>query len=76
MSLLYDVREECQEKCDAEETYVHAVHIGIRGDYHFVVSQSLYPVLDVECGLKEVEFVVFIDYFLCQTITVERLSAQ
>ena len=76
MSLLDEVGEELEEEGDHEEADVHTVDIGIGGDDDFIVAQSVKTVFDVECGLQEVELLVFIHHLFGQSVAVEGLSAQ
>ena len=55
---------------------MHAVDIGIGGDYDIVVPQSVDPFLDVECCLQEIELVVLIQYLGRDAIGVLGLAAE
>lgn len=74
--LLDQVGEELQEECEQQQAYVHAVDIGVGGYDHFVVTQSVDPLLDVEGGLQQVEFLVLVHHFLRQTVGIERLALE
>ena len=52
MSLTYDFGIELQEECQKQESDVHSVHIGIGGDYDFVISQSVDSLVDVQRRLQ------------------------
>ena len=73
---LDQVREELQEEGDQQEADVHTVHIGIGRDDHLVVAQAIQPIFDVEGSLEQVEFFIFIDDLLGQSIAVQRFTAQ
>ena len=73
MPFLYQVGEELQEEGDDEQTDVHAVHIGIGSCDDFVVAQCLYAVFYIQGCLKQVEFFVFINYFLGQSVEFSGL---
>ena len=70
MPFLYQVGEELQEEGDDEQTDVHAVHIGIGSYDDFVVAQCLYAVFYIQGCLKQVEFFVFINYFLGESVGI------
>ncbi len=55
---------------------MHSVDIGVGGDDNLVVTESLDAVLDVEGGLKQVEFVILVDHLTRHSVRVERLAAQ
>ena len=55
---------------------MYPVDVGIRGDDHVVVAEAVQPVLNVQCGLKQVELLVLVHHLLGQAITVERLAFQ
>jgi hypothetical protein len=70
MPFLYQVGEELQEEGDDEQADVHAVHIGIGSYDDFVVAQCLYAVFYIQGCLKQVEFFVFINYFLGESVGI------
>ena len=70
MSLLYQVGEELQEEGDNQQADMHAVHIGIGGYDDFVVAQCFYAVFYIQGCLEQVEFFVFINYFLGQSVGI------
>ena len=76
MAFLDEFGKELQEESHHEQTNVHPIDISIRGDNHLVVAKRIQPIFDVEGGLKEVEFLIFVHHLLGQSIGVERLSAQ
>ena len=76
MSLFDKVGEILQEEGYHEQTDVHAVDIGIGGDYHLVVAEAVEAVFKVEGGLEEVELVVAVKYFLCEGVAVLRLASK
>ena len=49
---------------------MHAVHIGIGGYDDFVVAQCFYAVFYIQGCLEQVEFFVFINYFLGQSVGI------
>jgi hypothetical protein len=55
---------------------VHAVDVGVGRDDDPVVAQAVEAVLDVECGLEEVEFLVLVDDLLGEAVGVERLALE
>ena len=64
MSVAHQIRIELQEESEHQQTYVHAVDIGIGGDDDVVVAQVFDVLLDVQGGLQQVEFFVFVTHFL------------
>lgn len=42
----------CREERDDKQTDVHAVHIGIGGNNHFVIAEPFDTVFDVQRRLK------------------------
>ena len=70
------VGEELQEERGEQQADVHAVHIGVGGDDHLVVTQVLHVLLDVERRLQEVELLVLVDHLLREPVTVQRLAPQ
>ena len=76
MPLLYQLWEELKEESYYQQTDVHTVNIGIRCDNYLVISKRIESVFNVECSLKEVELLILIHYFLCQSKAVKRLSTQ
>ena len=76
MAFLDEFREELQEEGHHKQADVHPIDIGIRGDNHLVVAKRVESVFDVEGGLKEVEFLIFVHHLLGQSIGIEGLSAQ
>ena len=52
MPFLYQIGEELQEERDDKQTDVHAVHIGIGGNNHFVIAEPFDTVFDVQRRLK------------------------
>ena len=76
MPVANQVREELQEKRDQEQPDVHAVHVGIRRNHDFVVTQAVEAFLDVQRGLQQVKFLVFVDHFLREPVSVQRFALQ
>ena len=76
MLLLNQIREELKEECDKQEADVHPVHIGIGRDNHFVITQSIQSIFNIQSRLQEVELLVFIHDFFREAITIERFSPQ
>ncbi len=76
MPFLHQVGEEHQEERYHKEAYVHSIDIGISGNDHFVVAEPVDSLFDVECGLQEIELVVFVDNFLGHAVRVEGLSSE
>jgi len=62
MALLDQLGIELQEEGDDQQTDVHTINIGIGGHDHFVISEIVKPVLDVQGCLKEVELFILIDH--------------
>ena len=60
MSFLYKLREELQEKGDDEQTYMHAINIGIGCHDDLVVSQCVETIFNVKSSLEEIKLLVFI----------------
>ena len=76
MSLLDHVGEELKEEREQQQTYVHAVHIGIGGDYDVVISQSVDTLLDVQGRLQQVELVILIENLGRNSVRVLGLASQ
>ena len=76
MAFLDEFGKELQEEGHHKQADVHPIDIGIRGDNHLVVAKRIQPIFNVEGGLKEVEFLIFVHHLLGQSIGVEGLSAQ
>ena len=76
VSLAYELWEELQEEGYHEQTDVHTVDIGIGSHNDLVVTESVDAVLDVECSLQEIELLVLVHHFLCQSERVERFASQ
>ena len=76
MPFLYHVGEELKEECEQKQAYVHAVDIGIGGNYDVVVAQSVYAFFNVECGLKQIELVVFVQDLGRNSIGVLWLASE
>ena len=55
---------------------MHTVDIGICGHNDLVIAQTIKPFLDIECGLKQIEFLVLVDDLLRKTEAVKRLTTQ
>ena len=55
---------------------MHPIDIGISGYHDVVISQIFNAFVDIQCGLQQVELLVFIDDFLCESVAVERFAAQ
>ena len=74
----YKFREILDEESKHQHPDVHSVHIGIGCDYHSVVSEVLYVFLDIQGGLKQVEFlvVIVVDNLLGTAVGVHRLSPE
>ena len=62
MAFFDEFREELEEEGDDEQADVHSVYVGIGCDDDFIVAQCFESFFDVECGLEEVEFFVFVDH--------------
>ncbi len=62
--------EEVQEEGDDEQAVCSTIHIGMGGYNHFVVAQCLYAVFYIQGCLKQVEFFVFINYFLGESVGI------
>ena len=75
MSFLDKVGEELEEEREQQQTDMHAVDIGIGCYDHIVVAEAVYALLYVQGRLQQIEFFVLVDYFLCQAVGVEGLSA-
>ena len=71
VSLLDQVGEELQEEGHHQEADVHTVDIGIGSNDYLVITESVEPVLDIQCSLEQVELFVFIHHLLRQTEAVE-----
>jgi len=65
MSLLDEVGEELQEEGEQQQADMHPVGIGIGSDNHFIISQSVHILLDVECRLQQIELFVLIHNLFC-----------
>ena len=74
--LFHEFREELQEERHEQEANVHTIDISIGCDNHFVVTQVLETVFDIERMLQQVEFFVLIDDLLRHAEAVERLTAE
>ena len=73
---LDEVREELQEESQHQQPDVHSVHIGIGRDDHFVITQLVQTVFDVQRRLQAVELFVLIYHLFGQSVAVQRLTAQ
>ena len=76
MPFLHQIGEELQEKSQHQQTDMHAVHISIGGDNHFVVPEIVQTFLYVQRRLQTVEFLILIHHFLGQSIAVQRLASE
>lgn len=55
---------------------MHPVNIGISGNYHLVVAQSLDTLLYVEGCLKKIELIVLIHDLLRHAVGIEWLTTE
>ena len=76
MSFLDQIGEELEEESDQQQADVHTVHIGIGRYNHFIITQSLYAVFYVQCGLQQIEFFVFVNHFLGQAERIEWFTTE
>ena len=76
VSLPDQFRKELDEECHQQDTDVHAVVIGVRGDDYLVIAQFLQSVFNIQGMLEEVEFLIFIDDFTAHAEGVQRLAPQ
>ena len=75
MSTAHQFGEELQEERDQEQTNMHTIVIGIGSDDDAVVAQSIESILDVECRLQEIKFLILIDDLLALPVAVEGLPS-
>ena len=71
-----DVRKKLQEKREQQQTDVHAVDVGIGGDHDLVITQSIEPLLDVQCRLEQVKLLVLVNDLFRKAVGVERFSLE
>lgn len=45
------IREKLKEECEQQQSYVHAVDIGVSGDDDLIVAQGINAVFDIQRGL-------------------------
>src|SRR5664280_141865 len=71
-----ELREEWQEERNQQEPDMHAVHVGVGGNYDAGVAQAVEPLLDVQRRLQEVELLVLVNHLLGQAVGIERLALE
>ena len=76
MSFLYQFGEELQEEGDGEQSDVHAIDVGIGCHNYFIVAQGVKTVLYIECCLQQIELLILVHYFLCESEGVKRLATK
>ncbi len=55
---------------------MHAVVVGIGCYDDLVVAQAIEAVLDIECGLQEIELLVLVHHFLRELVAVQGLASK
>ena len=76
MSLPHQFRKELQEEGHQQQPDMHAVHIGIGGNHHIVVPQVFQSVLNIQCSLQQVEFLVLVYDLFGKSEDIQWLAFQ